>query len=88
VGVGEMNASINIKMPKWSPDMKEGKITRWFKKEGDTIDKGEDLFEVKSDEITKKLQSPGKGRLSQIIIPAGVSVPVKVVVAILEKPED
>lgn len=41
-----MNASINIKMPKWDPDMKKGKITRWFKKEGEPIDKGEDLFEV------------------------------------------
>ena len=35
--------SVNIKMPKWDLSMKEGKITRWFKKEGDTVDKGEDL---------------------------------------------
>ena len=83
-----MNASINIKMPKWGIDMKEGKITQWFKKEGDRIDKGEDLFEVETEKNTNKVQSPFKGRLSQIFIPAGISVPVKVVVAILDKPED
>jgi pyruvate dehydrogenase E2 component (dihydrolipoamide acetyltransferase) len=83
-----MNVSINIKMPKWGLDMKEGKITRWFKKEGETIDKGEDLFEVKTEKITQKVQSSHRGRLSQIFIPAGTSVPVKVVVAILAEPED
>ena len=31
-----MNASINIKMPKWNPEMKDGKITRWFIREGET----------------------------------------------------
>jgi pyruvate/2-oxoglutarate dehydrogenase complex dihydrolipoamide acyltransferase (E2) component len=36
--------SVNIKMPKWDPAMKEGKITRWYKKEGDTVSKGEGLF--------------------------------------------
>ncbi|MGD9349529.1 MAG: 2-oxo acid dehydrogenase subunit E2, partial [Desulfobacterales bacterium] len=84
---GKMNASINIKMPKWDPEMKEGKISRWFIKEGETIDKGEDLFEVKTEKITQKVPSPGKGRLSQIFIPAGISVPVKVVVAILAELE-
>jgi pyruvate/2-oxoglutarate dehydrogenase complex dihydrolipoamide acyltransferase (E2) component len=45
------------------------------------------LFEVKTEKITQKVPSPGKGRLSQIFIPAGISVPVKVVVAILAELE-
>ena len=81
-----MKVSVNIKMPKWDLAMKEGKITRWFKKEGDTADKGEDLFEVETQKITNKVQSPAGGRLSQIMIPAGKRVPVKVVVAILAEP--
>jgi hypothetical protein len=36
LGGEEMYASINIKMPKWDSDMREGKITRWFIKEGET----------------------------------------------------
>ena len=81
-----MKVSVNIKMPKWDLSMKEGKITRWFKKEGDTVDKGEDLFEVETEKITNKVQSTAGGRLSQIMIPAGKRVPVKVVVAILAEP--
>jgi len=78
--------SVNIKMPKWDLAMKEGKITRWFKKEGDTVGNGEDLFEVETEKITKKVQSPAGARLSQIMIPAGKRVPVRVVVAILAEP--
>jgi pyruvate dehydrogenase E2 component (dihydrolipoamide acetyltransferase) len=77
----EMKVPRNIKMPKWDLAMKEGKITRWFKKEGDKISKGEDLFEVETEKVAKLVQSPAGGRLSQIYIPAGRRAPVKVVVA-------
>jgi pyruvate dehydrogenase E2 component (dihydrolipoamide acetyltransferase) len=73
-------------MPKWDLAMKEGKITRWFKKEGDTVGNGEDLFEVETEKIINKVQSHAGGRLSQIMIPVGTRVPVKVVVAILAEP--
>ncbi|MEJ2170302.1 MAG: hypothetical protein P8X90_32780, partial [Desulfobacterales bacterium] len=32
-------------MPKWGLTMKEGKISKWFKSEGDTVAKGEPFFE-------------------------------------------
>ncbi len=38
--------------------MKDGKITRWFKQEGDSVNKGENLFEVETEKITKKVESP------------------------------
>ena len=81
-----MKVSVNIKMPKWDLSMKEGIITRWFKKEGDTVGNGEDLFEVETEKIINKVQSPAGGRLSQIMIPVGTRVPVKVVVAFLREP--
>ena len=81
-----MKVAINIKMPKWDRTMKEGKITRWFKQEGDSVDKGEDLFEAETEKITKKVGSPAGGILSQIVIQAGKKVPVKVVVAFLTEP--
>ena len=81
-----MKVTVNIKMPKWGLAMKEGKITRWFKSEGDTVDIGDDLFEVKTMNNRNKVKSPASGRLSQIIIPAGRRAPVKVVVAILTEP--
>lgn len=79
----EIKLSVNVKMPKWDLTMKEGKITRWFKNEGDSVDKGDDLFEVKTMHNRDKVKSPVAGRLSQILIPAGRRVPVKVAVAAL-----
>ena len=78
-----MKVTVNIKMPKWDATIKVGKITRWFKQEGDSVDQGEVLFEVQTNNITKKVESPAGGVLSQILIPAGRTVPVKVVVAFL-----
>ena len=81
-----MKVTVNIKMPKWDQTIKVGKITRWFKQEGDRVEKGEDLFEVETEKITDKVESPTDGRLSQILITAGKIVPVKVVVAFLAEP--
>ena len=36
-------------MPKWGLTMKEGKITAWLVKEGDTVPKGQELFEVETE---------------------------------------
>jgi pyruvate dehydrogenase E2 component (dihydrolipoamide acetyltransferase) len=66
--------------------MKQGTITRWFKNEGDTVDIGDDLCEVKTMQSREKIKAPGAGKLSQIMIPAGRRVPVKVVVAVLSEP--
>ena len=78
--------TVNIKMPKWGPTIKDGKITRWFKQEGDWVEDGEDLFEVETGKITKIVESPAAGILSQILIQAGKKVPVKVVVAFMAEP--
>ena len=75
--------AVNIKMPKWDLAMKEGRITRWFQNEGDTVDIGDDLFEVKAMHNRARVKAPVAGKLSQILIPAGSRVPVKVVVAVL-----
>jgi pyruvate dehydrogenase E2 component (dihydrolipoamide acetyltransferase) len=73
-------------MPKWDLAMKEGRITQWFKKEGEKVDAGEDLFEVKTMHNRDRVKAPAAGKLSLIFIPAGRSVPVKVVVAVLSEP--
>lgn len=78
--------AVNITMPKWGLTMKEGKITRWLKKEGDSIEKGEDLFEVETEKITNKVESPASGILFQIVAPAGSKMPVTAVVGILAEP--
>ena len=76
----------DVVMPKWGLTMKVGKVSRWFKYEGDTVQKGEPLFEVETDKITNAVEAPASGVLFQIVVPAGETVPVKTVVAVLAEP--
>ena len=69
-----------ITMPKWGLTMKEGKLSRWFKKEGDPVEAGEALFEVETDKITNSVEAPAGGVLFQIVVPEGETVPVQAVV--------
>ena len=58
-------------MPKWGLTMKEGKVSRWLKAEGDPVKAGEPLFEVETDKITNSVEAPADGVLAKIIVPEG-----------------
>ncbi len=73
----------DILMPKWGLTMKEGKVSRWLKTEGDVVHKGEAIFEVETDKITNTVEAPADGVLFQIVVPAGETVAVKTVVGVL-----
>ncbi len=75
-----------ITMPKLGLTMKEGKVSKWFKKEGESVENGEELFEVETEKITTKIQSSVGGILFQIVIPEGVSVPVGTIIGIIAQP--
>ena len=78
--------AINVTMPKWGLTMKEGKVTKWYKSEGDPVQKGEDLFEVETEKITNRAESPGTGTLFQIVVPVGTTVPVGTILAVIAEP--
>ena len=44
---------IKILMPALSPTMTEGNLTRWTKKEGDTVKAGEVIAEIETDKATR-----------------------------------
>ena len=83
--------SVNVTMPKMGMTMKVGKLSKWYKNEGDSVEKGEDLFEVETEKITNKIESPGTGILFQIVVPRGETVPVGTILAVIaeagEQPE-
>ena len=83
--------SVNVTMPKLGMTMKVGKVSKWYKNEGDPVEKGENLFEVETEKITNKIESPGSGILFQIVVPEGSTVPVGTILAVIaqagEQPE-
>ncbi len=67
---------IDIFMTQLSPTMTEGKIARWLKKEGDTLESGEVLAEVETDKATMEMEVVDEGVLHKIIAAEGSVVPV------------
>ena len=72
-----------IKMPRFGMTMKQGKLAKWFKQEGDTVEKGESLFEVETEKITNTVQAIASGILFQIVVQVGETVPVGAVLAVV-----
>jgi pyruvate dehydrogenase E2 component (dihydrolipoamide acetyltransferase) len=62
---------IVVPMPSLSPTMKEGKILKWFKKEGDKVSSGEPIAEVETDKSNLEIESYEDGTLSKIVVAEG-----------------
>lgn len=58
-------------MPKLSPTMEEGQISRWVKNEGDKFDANETLAEVDTDKATMEMTALNGGTLLKILKQAG-----------------
>ena len=74
-----------ILMPKLSPTMEEGQISRWLKKEGDPIDANETIAEVDTDKATMEMTSLEAGTLLKILVPAGENAKLGQVIGIIGK---
>ncbi len=78
--------AIKVVMPKLAITMSKGRITKWLKKEGDTVEKGDDLFEIETEKIQSVVKAHDSGVLRKIVAPSGAVVPVAGVVAIMTAP--
>ncbi len=75
---------VEIKMPKWGMMMKEATIIQWFKKEGDTVKKGEPLLEAEAEKIVNAVEAPVSGQLIKIIAKEGEIYPVGATLGLIE----
>jgi hypothetical protein len=75
-----------IVMPKWGLSMQEGLINRWLKREGERVEQGEPLLEVETEKITNVVEAPASGVLARILYPAGSTVAVTRVLALITAP--
>jgi pyruvate dehydrogenase E2 component (dihydrolipoamide acetyltransferase) len=63
-------------MPKAGMAMEQGTISRWLKKVGDPIKKGEPILEIETDKVSMEVESEVSGVLLAILEEAGAVVPV------------
>jgi pyruvate dehydrogenase E2 component (dihydrolipoyllysine-residue acetyltransferase) len=60
-----------VKLPRLGQGMEAGTITKWLKAPGDTVAKGEPLFEIDTDKVTQEVESDYEGVLLRIALPEG-----------------
>jgi pyruvate dehydrogenase E2 component (dihydrolipoamide acetyltransferase) len=77
-----------VVMPKLSPTMEEGQISRWLKDEGDKVSMGEPLAEIDTDKATMEMQALSNGILRKILIKAGESAPLGQMIAIIGEADE
>jgi len=77
-----------ILMPPLSETMIDGLIVRWYKQEGDAVDEGEPLYDVDTDKATVEVSAPAAGILRRILVPAGDTVPIGALLAVIAGADD
>lgn len=75
--------AIEITMPKLSLTMQEGTIACWHKREGESVQEKEVLFEVMTDKVNMEVEAPASGTLLRILHAEGEAVPVGGTLAII-----
>ncbi|MBL8037888.1 MAG: 2-oxo acid dehydrogenase subunit E2 [Nitrospira sp.] len=71
----------DIIMPQLGESIAEGTVVKWLVPAGGMIQKDESLLEVETEKVTLEIPSPSTGRLNEIIVHEGETVPVGTLLA-------
>lgn len=77
-------AIVDIVMPKMGESIMDGRILKWFKKPGETVEKDETLFEISTDKVDTEVPSAEGGVLVEVLFNEGDTANVGDVVARIE----
>ncbi|HET7058266.1 MAG TPA: dihydrolipoamide acetyltransferase family protein, partial [Nitrospiraceae bacterium] len=71
----------DIIMPQLGESIAEGTIITWLISPGGRVEKDQSLLEVETDKVALEIPSPSSGFLTEVLIPAGQTVPVGTLLA-------
>ncbi len=77
-------AKVDVIMPQMGESIAEGTLTKWLKREGEEVERDEDLFEISTDKVDADIPSPSSGVLAEILVAEGETVEVGTLVARIE----
>ena len=76
---------IEILMPALSPTMEEGKLSKWFVKEGDAIKPGDIIAEIETDKAVMDFEAVEDGLIKNLLVKDGTEdIKINTPIAILE----
>src|ERR1035437_2475770 len=70
-------------MPQLGETVADGTVTKWFKKVGDAVTRGEPLFEVSTDKVDTEIPAQADGVLSEILVTEDTTVDVGTKLAVI-----
>jgi pyruvate dehydrogenase E2 component (dihydrolipoamide acetyltransferase) len=73
--------TIEIGMPRLSDSMEEATVSRWLKRPGDPVTRGDELVEVETDKATVVYEAEQTGVLEEIVVDEGASAVLGAVIA-------
>src|SRR5436190_3045901 len=77
-------ARVDVLMPQMGESIAEGTLSKWLKKVGDPVKRDEPLFEISTDKVDAEIPAPAAGKLAEIKVQEGQTMPVQTLVAVLE----
>jgi 2-oxoglutarate dehydrogenase E2 component (dihydrolipoamide succinyltransferase) len=74
---------MDVIMPQLGETVTEGKVTKWYKRVGDTIRADEALFDVETDKVSTEIPAPASGVLAEILVAEGATAKVGARLAVI-----
>ena len=72
-----------FKLPDLGEGLTEGEVARWLVSEGQEVGEDDPLVEIQTDKTTVEIPSPAAGKVAQILVAEGETVPVGTILVVI-----
>jgi pyruvate/2-oxoglutarate dehydrogenase complex dihydrolipoamide acyltransferase (E2) component len=72
---------VEVTMPQMGVSVAEGTVVEWRKRVGDWVQADETICEISTDKIDSEVPAPASGRVTEILVEVGATVPVETLLA-------
>jgi pyruvate/2-oxoglutarate dehydrogenase complex dihydrolipoamide acyltransferase (E2) component len=77
----EASTVVEVTMPQMGVSVAEGTVVEWKKRVGDWVQADETICEISTDKIDSEVPAPVSGRVTEILVDVGATVPVETLLA-------